>query len=152
MVAPFSLRSRRIACRPGRGPAPAPCPLFSPSVWGRFFGQTIDNHYQAFADPRASGNLGGFQGGIDLLRGSLIAGHYDRAGLYGAYGDVHADVNGLVTNPAATAYVLNRTGSMNLNAWSAGGYWTHVGPAAGISTPCCKGPGITARPAPSSRG
>ena len=97
------------------GPAPAPCPLFSPSVWGRFFGQTIDNHYSAFADPRASGNLGGFQGGIDLLRGSLIAGHYDRAGLYGAYGDVNADVNGLVTNPAATAYVLNRTGSMNLN-------------------------------------
>ena len=124
-----SLRSRRIACRPGsRGQRLRPCPLFSPSVWGRFFGQTIDNHYQAFADPRASGNLGGFQGGIDLLRGSLIAGHYERAGLYGAYGDVNADVDGLVTNPAATAYVLNRTGSMNLTAWSAGGYWTHVGP------------------------
>jgi fibronectin-binding autotransporter adhesin len=110
------------------GPAPAPCPLFSPSVWGRFFGQTLDNHYTAFADPRASGNLGGFQGGIDLLRGSLIAGHYDRAGLYGAYGDVNADVNGLVTNPAATADILTRTGSMNLDAWSAGGYWTHTGP------------------------
>ena len=110
------------------GQTPGPCPLFSPSVWGRFFGQTLDNHYAAFADPRASGNLGGFQGGIDLLRGSLIAGHYERAGLYGAYGDVNADVDGLVTNPAATAYVLTRTGSMNLDAWSAGGYWTHVGP------------------------
>ena len=121
-VAPDSLPTRKP------GPTPAPCPLFSPSVWGRFFGQTLDNHYQAFADPRASGNMGGFQGGIDLLRGSLIAGHYERAGLYGAYGDVNADVDGLVTNPAATAYVLNRTGSMNLTAWSAGGYWTHVGP------------------------
>ena len=70
----------------------------------------------------------GFQGGIDLLRGPVIPGGYDRAGLYGAYGDVHADVNGLVTNPAATAYVLNRTGSMNLNSWSAGGHWTHTGP------------------------
>ena len=113
---------------PTKKPGPAPCPLFSPSVWGRFFGQTIHNNYQAFADPSASGDLGGFQGGVDLLRGSLIAGHYERAGLYGAYGDVHADVNGLVTNPAATAYVLNRTGSMNLNSWSAGGYWTHTGP------------------------
>jgi outer membrane autotransporter protein len=37
-------------------------------------------------------------------------------------------VDGLVTNPAATAYVLAHTGSMNLNAWSAGGYWTHTGP------------------------
>ena len=73
---------------PTKKAAAAPCPLFSPSAWGRFFGQTIDNHYQAFADPRANGNMGGFQGGIDLLRGSLIAGHYERAGLYGAYGDV----------------------------------------------------------------
>ena len=132
-VAPFSLRSRRIACRPGsraatKKPGLAPCPLFSPSVWGRFFGQTVHNRYSAFADPRADGNLGGFQGGIDLLRGPLIPGGYDRAGLYGAYGDVNSDVDGLVTNPAATAYVLNRTGSMNLDAWSAGGYWTHVGP------------------------
>jgi outer membrane autotransporter protein len=72
--------------------------------------------------------MGGFQGGIDLLRGSLTAGHYERAGLYGAYGDVNADVDGLVTNPAATAYILAHTGSMNLASWSAGGYWTHVGP------------------------
>jgi outer membrane autotransporter protein len=121
-VAPGSLPTRKP------GPALAPCPLFWPSVWGRFFGQRIDNHYSAFADPSASGNLGGFQGGVDLLRGSLIAGHYERAGLYGAYGDVSADVNGLVTNPAATAYILTHTGSLNLNAWSAGGYWTHVGP------------------------
>jgi outer membrane autotransporter protein len=120
-VAPDSLPTRK-------GPAPAPCPLFSPSVWGRFFGQTIDNHYQAFADPRASGNMGGFQGGIDLLRGSLIAGQYERAGLYGAFGDTSVNVNGLVTNSAATAYLLERTGSLNLNAWSVGGYWTHVGP------------------------
>jgi hypothetical protein len=41
--------------------ARAPCPLFSPSVWGRFFGQTLNNRYSAFADPRASGNMGGFR-------------------------------------------------------------------------------------------
>ena len=122
------LPTRKPAAVPTKKPGPAPCPLFSPSVWGRFFGQTIHNNYQAFAAPSASGDLGGFQGGIDLLRGSLIAGQYERAGLYGAYGDVHADVNGLVTNPAATAYVLTHTGSMNLNSWSAGGYWTHTGP------------------------
>jgi outer membrane autotransporter protein len=112
---------------PTRKASLAPCPLFSPSVWGRFFGQRVDNHYQAFADPSASGNMGGFQGGIDLLHGAIIPGGHDRAGLYGAFGDVSADVNGLVTNAAATAYILTHTGSLNLNAWSMGGYWTHVG-------------------------
>ncbi len=38
------------------------------------------------------------------------------------------DVNGLVTNEAATGYVLRRTGSLNLDAWSGGAYWTHYGP------------------------
>ena len=117
---------------------------------GALLRRTIDNHYQAFADPRATGDLGGFQGGIDLLRGSLIPGHYERAGLYGAYGDVHADVNGLVTNPAATAYVLNRTGSMNLNSWSAGGYWTHVGPGGWYLDAVLQGTWYYSWPAPSS--
>ena len=40
----------------------APCPLFSPSVWGRFFGQTIHNHYQRLRRSprqRQSGRLPG---------------------------------------------------------------------------------------------
>jgi outer membrane autotransporter protein len=124
------LPTKKPAAVPTKKQAPtlAPCPLFSPSVWGRFFGQTVSNTYQAFADPHASGNLGGFQGGIDLLRGSLIAGQYERMGLYGAYGDVETDVDGLVTNAAATAYVNTHTGSVHVHAWSGGAYWTHVGP------------------------
>jgi outer membrane autotransporter protein len=98
------------------------------SVWGRFFGQSIDNQYRAFADPRADGHLAGFQAGIDLLRGSFVAGHEERGGLYFAYGNTDADVKGLVTNPAATAYVLSHTGTLDLDAWSGGAYWTHVGP------------------------
>ena len=98
------------------------------SVWGRFFGQSIDNHYRAFADPRADGHLAGFQAGIDLLRGSFIAGQEERAGLYVAYGNTDVDVKGLVTNPAATAYILSHTGKLDLDAWSGGAYWTHVGP------------------------
>ena len=99
-----------------------------PSAWGRFLGQQIDNRYRAFADPRASGQLLGFQSGIDLWRGEWLPGHRDTAGIYFAYANADVGVNGLVTNEAATAYVLRKTGSLNLDAWSGAAYWTHRGP------------------------
>jgi outer membrane autotransporter protein len=98
------------------------------SDWARFFGQQIDGHYQAFADPRTDGWLAGFQGGIDLWRGSTISGHRDAAGVYLAYTQASADVTGLVTNSAASGYVLTHTGTDDIEAYSAGGYWTHYGP------------------------
>jgi outer membrane autotransporter protein len=99
-----------------------------PPVWGRLFGQQIDNRYRAFADPRANGRLLGIQAGIDLWRGSLIRDHSDFAGVYFAYGNGYVNIDGLVTNVAATGYVLQHTGSLSLNAYSVGGYWTHYGP------------------------
>ena len=102
---------------------------WGPSAWGRVLGQQIDNHYKAFADPRASGQLLGFQSGIDLWRGEWIPGHRDAAGVYFAYANANVDVNGLVTNEAATGYVLRKTGSLNLDAWLGAAYWTHYGPS-----------------------
>jgi outer membrane autotransporter protein len=101
-----------------------------PSVWGRVFGQQIRDHFEAFADPRADGSLVGFQSGVDLWRGSIvpIVGHRDATGIYFAYGNAAVDVNGLVTNAAATNYVLTKTGTVNFNAWTGGAYWTHYGP------------------------
>ena len=99
------------------------------SDWARFFGQGIDNRYQAFADPRASGWTGGFQGGVDVWRGSFLPGHRDAAGVYVAFANSNIAVDGLVTNAAATGYVQSRAGTLGLNAYSAGGYWTHYGPS-----------------------
>jgi len=110
--------------------APTDCGAYGwrPAVWGRLFGQQIDNHYQAFADPRADGQIAGLQAGVDLLRSdSLFAGHTDYAGFYAAYGNANVDVSGLVTNAAATAFVLQHTGRLNLDGYSGGVYWTHYG-------------------------
>ena len=116
-----------------KAPAKAPTDCLNagwgPSAWGRVLGQQIDNRYRAFADPRASGQLLGFQTGIDLWRGEWLPGHRDAAGVYVAYANANVDVNGLVTNEAATGYVLRKTGSLNLDAWSGGAYWTHYGPS-----------------------
>ena len=91
--------------------------------------QGIDNRYQSLADPRASGVIGGFQGGVDVWRGSFWPGHRDAAGVYFAYGSANVAVNGLTTNAAATGYMLTRTGTVGLNAYSGGAYWTHCGPS-----------------------
>ena len=101
---------------------------WGPSVWGRVLGQQIDNRYRAFADPRASGQLLGFQSGIDLWRGEWLPGHRDAAGIYVGYANANVDVTGLVTNEAATNFVLRHTGGLNLDAWSGAAYWTHYGP------------------------
>jgi outer membrane autotransporter protein len=46
-----------------------------------------------------------------------------------AFANGNMAVDGLVTNAAATGYAQGRTGTLGLNAYSAGGYWTHYGPS-----------------------
>ncbi len=70
----------------------------------------------------------GFQSGFDLLRGEWTPGSRDAAGVYFAYANSPVDVDGLVTNEAATGYVMRNTGRLDLNGWSGGAYWTHYGP------------------------
>ena len=98
------------------------------SSWGRVFGQQINNSYQSFSNPSVTGQLIGLQTGLDLWHGSLIPGHRDVAGAYFAYSNAATDVDGLVTNAAATGYVSTRTGTVDQQAYSGGGYWTHYGP------------------------
>jgi len=124
----------QLPCQPGdrtdrtiytKAPPSTECQR--PSIWSQGFGQRIDNRYQAYADPRTTGAMPGFQAGVDLLRGDFIPGHMDYAGLYVAYANGNIDVSGLVTNPTATGYVLEHTGKLMLDAWSGGAYWSHIG-------------------------
>jgi hypothetical protein len=55
-------------------------------------GQSVDNRYQAFADPQATGQIVGFQASFNLWRSSLIPGGTDTAGVYFAYGNANINV------------------------------------------------------------
>jgi outer membrane autotransporter protein len=98
-----------------------------PSAWGRVFVQQVNNGYQAFAAPSATGQILGVQAGLDIWHGSIFPGQRDTAGVYFAFGNANLSVDGLVTNPEDAAYVRMRTGWLHLNAYSVGGYWTHYG-------------------------
>jgi outer membrane autotransporter protein len=103
---------------------------WAPAAWGRVIGVQIADHLQAYADPRANGRIVGFEAGLDLWRGSVLGdGHRDVAGVYVGYLNAAADVTGLVTNDDATAYTQQRTGSVALNGYSFGAYWTHYAPS-----------------------
>jgi outer membrane autotransporter protein len=97
------------------------------AAWARVFGEQLDNRYRTYTDARANGQEIGVQTGVDLWRGSFLPGHHDAAGVYFAYGNSNVDVDGLITNADVTADVLSHTGSVNLNAYSGGAYWTHYG-------------------------
>jgi outer membrane autotransporter protein len=99
-----------------------------PTAWMRMLGQYVDDHYRAFADPSVAGRFLGVEAGLDLWHGTFIPGHHDTAGLYLSYVNAGMDVDGLVTNAAATGYIREQTGTLNLNGWSVGAYWTHYGP------------------------
>ncbi|MQR01648.1 autotransporter-associated beta strand repeat-containing protein [Glaciimonas soli] len=100
----------------------------SSAGWARVFNSYANNQYQSFASPNVKGNLTGFQVGADMWQGvANSAGKQDKAGVYAAFSNANMNVDGLVTNADATGYVRERTGNLNLNAWSGGAYWTHYG-------------------------
>jgi autotransporter family porin len=121
----------------GGAPAPRPAPgvyykavpvaapvTNSPAIWGRMLGEfgKRDNNNFLSAGPDFSWGLGGVQTGFDLWRSESRDGARDHAGLYTAVGTVTADVERVFRELGPTA------GSINMNAVSAGGYWTHYGP------------------------
>ena len=99
------------------------------AAWGRVFGETgkadfgKENPREAldsFLDhgPSYDFTMGGLQAGMDLLRKQNEDGSRDIAGLYLGYGHASADVDWIYGGPAGTA---------DMNAYSLGGYWTHIG-------------------------
>lgn len=111
-------------------PYPAPDGAMQ-SSWGRVYGQSVSNHYLAFADPRAHGDIFGAQVGVDAWHSETADNHQDTAGFYVAYTRANLSVDGLVANPAAFAYDRVRTGDAHMKAYAFAGYWTHVGPGNG---------------------
>ena len=125
------LPTKKPAAVPTRKPGPAPCPLFSPSVWGRFFGQTIHNNYQALPIPEPTAICEASRAGSIFSARTSDRRPVASALAFGAgYGDVHADVNGPGHQSGGDGLcVLTHTGSMNLNSLVGGRVLDlHAGP------------------------
>ncbi len=101
-------------------------------MWGRVLGATGEQQPGAAASlsfstpflngkgPQYSASYGGFEAGVDLWRQTSRDGAHDDAGVYIGYLTAFADVD--------QVYSSARAGTVTMNAYSGGAYWTHFGP------------------------
>ncbi|WP_280994706.1 autotransporter outer membrane beta-barrel domain-containing protein [Ochrobactrum sp. 19YEA23] len=93
-------------------------------AWGRVFGEHLSNRWGGSVDASATGDLTGFQTGLDILRRTTDSGHRDHTGLYFAYSNYNSSsVRGFAEGIQNLA-----VGELTLKGPSLGAYWTHFGP------------------------
>lgn len=94
-------------------------------AWGRLIGERVSNRWNGTVDASATGNLIGFQTGVDILRRTTDSGHRDHAGVYVAYTDYNSSsMRGFALGTPNLA-----VGRLKMNGPSVGAYWTHFGPS-----------------------
>lgn len=92
------------------------------AAWGRVFGKSLDQSWSGTVSPSVDGALGGIQAGLDMLRWEDGSGGSNVAGIMLGYTGLGADVSGAVQGQSDL-----EVGRLDLDAYSVGGYFTHVG-------------------------
>ncbi|ODP32033.1 autotransporter outer membrane beta-barrel domain-containing protein, partial [Pandoraea sp. ISTKB] len=96
--------------------------------WGRVWGDHLSQDLSGGVNPSFSGTIFGFQVGQDLYAASTESGHRNHYGLFAGYARASGDVSGFaLATPNLSA------GSLQMNAFSFGGYWTHIAPNGGYT-------------------
>jgi outer membrane autotransporter protein len=96
----------------------------SPGIWGRVYGQTLEQRWSGLLSPRFDGYMTAVQLGIDLAQFESASGHTDRVGAFYAYSTARGDGRGF-----ALGRQLLVTGTLDMTSHNAGAYWTHIGPS-----------------------
>ena len=94
------------------------------AVWGRVYGQDIEQRWSGTVDPSIDGSVWGGQMGLDILRWESGNGHRDTAGLFLGYSTINADVKG-----QALGWNDLAVGDIDADATSVGAYSDHIGPS-----------------------
>lgn len=94
-----------------------------PAGWARVWGQTEQFRPKGDVSPQFDGNIGGVQVGHDIVSRRTDSGHNDHIGILGGWTRASGDTQG-----SALGAMDTHTGSLGLDMYSAGLYWTHVMP------------------------
>lgn len=93
-----------------------------PAAWARVFGENAERHYGGDTQAEFDGSIAGMQLGQDLYSQRHDGGAQDRIGVFLGYGHADGNIRGL-----ALATPQAGVGNMDIDGYSVGAYWTHVG-------------------------
>lgn len=102
---------------------------YVPGAWGRFFGQSLDQGWNASVggvnfelDPKFDGHIWGLQTGLDFVGKDHEDGSQDRLGLFYTHTQATGDLTGNVL-----AVLQAESGDLDIDGDGLGAYWTHIG-------------------------
>jgi len=116
----------------GSGPAPA--------SWARAWGGYSDMQQKGDVTPSFDGSVWGMQIGQDLYADNGPSGHSNHYGFFLGFSRAVGDVNGFALGQPDLG-----VGTLQVNAYNLGGYWTHLGPGGWYTDAVLMGSALTVR-------
>ena len=113
-----------------------------PAAWGRVWGGHSVLSQDGAASPQFDGSVYGVQAGQDLYADRSASGQRNHYGLFVGFARATGDVDGFALGMPNLA-----VGHLAINAYSLGGYWTHIGPSGWYTDAVLMGSSLTVDPA-----
>ncbi|CAM2190731.1 Autotransporter outer membrane beta-barrel domain-containing protein [Burkholderia cepacia] len=111
-----------------------------PASWARVWGGNSNIKQKGDVTPSFDGTVWGMQVGQDLYADTTAGGHRNHYGFFLGFSRAVGDVNGF-----ALAQQDMGVGSLQVNAYNLGGYWTHIGPGGWYTDAVVMGSALTVR-------
>lgn len=111
-----------------------------PASWARVWGGNSNIKQKGDATPSFDGTVWGMQVGQDLYADTTAGGHRNHYGFFLGFSRAVGDVNGF-----ALAQPDLGVGTLQVNAYNLGGYWTHIGPGGWYTDAVLMGSALTVR-------
>ncbi|NMM03293.1 autotransporter outer membrane beta-barrel domain-containing protein [Paraburkholderia sp. RP-4-7] len=112
-----------------------------PAAWGRVWGGHSVLSQDGAASPQFDGSVYGIQAGQDLYADHSASGQRNHYGLFVGFARATGDVDGFALGMPNLA-----VGHLAINAYSLGGYWTHIGPSGWYTDAVLMGSSLTVDP------
>jgi outer membrane autotransporter protein len=112
-----------------------------PAAWGRMWGGHAVTSQSGAVSPQFDGSVFGAQAGQDLYANTSASGQRNHFGVFAGFARATGDVDGF-----AVGMPNVNVGQLDVNAYSLGGYWTHVGPTGWYTDAVLMGSSITIDP------